>query len=102
MTATGDGSSIDSGSQVRRSGSELISGRRYPSIGSGELSRQLGYCRPECLAGILRRLELLRARGGEVDRDLDAIRDRLRLPGDARPAGPQGDRADPQDATASR
>ena len=59
-------------------------GRRYTSIGSGELSRQLGYCRPECLAGILRRLELLRARGGEVDRDLDAIRDRLRLPRDAR------------------
>ena len=36
------------------------------------------------IADILRRLEWLRAQGGEVDRDLDAIRDRLRLPGDAR------------------
>jgi hypothetical protein len=45
---------------------------------------RLGYRRPGCLAGILRRLDSLRARGGEVDRDLDAIRDRLRLPGDAR------------------
>ena len=59
-------------------------GRRYTSIGAGELSRQLGDARPECVAGILRRLERLRARGGQVDRDLEAIRDRLRLPGDAR------------------
>jgi hypothetical protein len=48
-------------------------------VRAGELSRQLGYSRPECLAGILRRLAGLRARGGEVDRDLDAIRDRLRV-----------------------
>ena len=42
-------------------------GRRSTSIGSAELSRQLGYhCRPECLAGILRRLESL-GRGGEVE-----------------------------------
>ena len=51
---------------------------------AGELSRRLGDCRPECVAGILRRLEALRARGGRVDRDLDAIRERLRLPGDGR------------------
>ena len=59
-------------------------GRRYTSIGAGELSRQLGYARPECLAGIPRRLEALRARSGRVDRDLDAIRERLGLPGDGR------------------
>ena len=51
------------GSQVRRSGWELIRfvllSNHFPLLS-------------------------LRARGGEVDRDLDASRDRLRLPRDAR------------------
>jgi putative transposase len=64
-------------------------GRRYTTVRLGELSRQLGYARPQCIAGILRRLDDARSRDPAISRDLDALEHRLRPPPDpAQAAGP--------------
>jgi hypothetical protein len=49
-----------------------------------ELCRQLGYSLPECVAGILERFEASRARDLGIERDLIALRHRLRALQDPR------------------